>query len=499
MPLVRAGDEDFRWRSLWVYDCRTAKMRKVSPQRLHIWEASWCGNDAVVAIASPETAEHAWFDAEIFHFTLKGASARRLYKPQAQLGRLAASPDGCRVSFSEGATSDRGLVAGDLRVVDVASGRVQRPDTKGIDISFTHWQDAERLLLAGVRSFESVVADYHIATDRLNERWKSETLHANIGRYPQPVPVPGSDSLLLSVTGHLQPMQVLRIDGARVYKLLDFRHRGTVRLMRKLRPVVPYRWKAPDGREIHGWLMRGPGRKPAPLVMDVHGGPIWRHAQFFLGNSAHWVMLAERGFALFWPNPRGSTGRGQDFARLVVGDMCGADTQDLLSGLDQLVAEGIADPKRIGVTGGSYGGTMTNWLITQDQRFAAAVPQFPAANWLSRHLTSYYSRWLFTFLDGHYRDLSSKYYSRSPVLHAHEVRTPTLHIAGALDQVTPPTQALEFHNALREHGVESMLVTYPREGHGMAGFPARIDHAARIVEWFLRHMPPVINRPSDQR
>ena len=97
------------------------------------------------------------------------------------------------------------------------------------------------------------------------------------------------------------------------------------------------------------------------------------------------------------------------------------------------MADGIADPNRLGVTGGSYGGTMTNWLVTQDTRFAAAIPQFPAANWVSRHLTSYFSRWVFTFLDGHYKDLESKYHSRSPVMFAHQVRTPTLNICGALD------------------------------------------------------------------
>jgi dipeptidyl aminopeptidase/acylaminoacyl peptidase len=91
-------------------------------------------------------------------------------------------------------------------------------------------------------------------------------------------------------------------------------------------------------------------------------------------------------------------------------------------------------------TDSSIGGTMTNWLVTQDTRFAAAIPQFPAANWVSRHLTSYFSRWVFTFLDGHYKDLESKYHSRSPVMFAHQVRTPTLNICGALDQCTLPAK-----------------------------------------------------------
>jgi len=222
--------------------------------------------------------------------------------------------------------------------------------------------------------------------------------------------------------------------------------------------------------------------------MEIHGGPIWRWSPMFLGRSAYHAMLAERGYAFFWPNPRGSSGRGQAFAASVVGDMGGADTHDYLSGLDQLVADGIADPQRLGVMGGSYGGFMTSWLITQDPRFGAAIPVSPVTNWLSQHLTSNIPHFDTFCLGSHYTVLSGKHYSRSPVLFAHRVRTPTLNICGALDRCTPPGQAREFHAALKENGVESVLVTYPQEGHGVRTFPAMIDYAARVVSWFETHL-----------
>lgn len=249
-------------------------------------------------------------------------------------------------------------------------------------------------------------------------------------------------------------------------------------------------WKAPDGLEIQGWLLRPKGKGPYPLVLNVHGGPVWQWRPFWLGRrSAASLMLLKRGYAIFLPNPRGSSGRGQDFVRRVKGDMGGAETTDHLSGIDNLVARGVADPTRLGVTGGSHGGFMTSWLITQDSRFAAAVSVAPITNQVSGHLIGNIPHFVSSFLADQYNNATGKYFERSPVMYAHKVKTPTLNICGALDRCTPPEEALQFHNALLANGVQSVLVTYPEEGHGVRKFPAAIDYAARVVSWFEEHMP----------
>jgi len=199
-------------------------------------------------------------------------------------------------------------------------------------------------------------------------------------------------------------------------------------------------------------------------------------------------MLLARGYAVFFPNPRGSTGRGQGFARQVLGEVGGADTYDYLSGLDYLVDQGIADPSRLGVTGGSYGGFMTSWLITQDSRFAAAVSVAPITNQVTAHLISNIPHYVRLSLADTYTNPGGKYFHRSPVMHADKVKTPTLNICGALDRCTPPEEAMQFHNALLENGVKSVLVTYPEEGHGIRKLPAAIDCAARTVAWFEAYM-----------
>ena len=131
---------------------------------------------------------------------------------------------------------------------------------------------------------------------------------------------------------------------------------------------------------------------------------------------------------------------------------------------------------------------MTSWLVTQDARFDAAIAVAPHTNQVSEHLLSNIPHFVALFLNDKYDKPDSQYFHRSPIMHAHKAQTPTLNICGALDRCTPPEEALQFHNALLENGVISVLVTYPQEGHGIRGFPAAIDFAARVVLWFEQHI-----------
>lgn len=132
---------------------------------------------------------------------------------------------------------------------------------------------------------------------------------------------------------------------------------------------------------------------------------------------------------------------------------------------------------------------MASWLVTQDERWAAAVPCSPITNWYSQHFTSNIPYFDSYFLDADVAQPGSRYYSRSPVLQVSRVRTPCLNMAGALDRCTPATQAQEFHQDLLGAGVESQLVVYPNEGHGVRAFPTLIDFCCRVLDWFQRHMP----------
>ena len=237
-----------------------------------------------------------------------------------------------------------------------------------------------------------------------------------------------------------------------------------------------------------GFWSRKDSSGPWPLVLDIHGGPVYATRTRWLARCRATPFLLRRGYAILYPNPRGSATRGQDFARRVKGDMGGQDTGDFISALDHFIAAGVADPQRLACTGTSYGGYMSSWLLTQEPRFTAAVPISPVSNWYSQHRTSQIPNFDSIFLASSASQPGGLFFERSPVMFAHRVRTPSLIMAGALDKNTHPGQALEFYQALLENGVEAELVTYPKDGHSLRGYPAYIDSAARTLIWFERHL-----------
>jgi dipeptidyl aminopeptidase/acylaminoacyl peptidase len=489
MPTVEAGDESYRWRRVWVFDLATRDVRQVGSSDRNVWEAVWCGNTALTAVVSPGPGEGLWYTARLALLNIGNDDWRDIYTPKDQLGWPAASPTGRTLAVVEAICSDRWLVAGDLRLIDTGSGEVRSPDTQGVDITYCEWRSERHLLVAGHRGFDTVVALYDTESGGFTEIWASGDI-STPGRYAT---VSGfgdtGDCVLVGESFQRSPeIATLRSGHYRVSKSFDL---GYDAQAAGIATVERVSWNAPDGLEIQGWLLRPQGQGPHPLVMNIHGGPVWQWHPLWLGRSryAPFCLLVRHGYAVFFPNPRGSSGRGQDFARRVVGDMGGADTYDYLSGLDHLVQQGIADPNRLGVTGVSYGGFMTCWLITQDSRFAAAVPISPMTNHVTEHLLSNIPHFVKLFLNDSIDNLGGRYFQYSPVLHAHKARTPTLTICGALDRCTPPEEALQFHHALLESEVTSVLALYPEEGHGIHNLPAAIDFAARLIDWFQDLMP----------
>jgi len=489
MPTVDTGGESYRWRRAWVYDLEENRVSLASPADGNVWEAAWCGNDAIAAIVSPGPSEGLWYTARLAVMRTDGGGSREIYMPQDQLGWPSGSPSGRHVAVVEALCSDRWVVAGDLRLIDTRSGEIRKVSTQGIDVTHTEWRSDRHLLIAGHRRFETAVALYDVDAGELEEVWRSEEITA-AGFYSVIAGFGGAGDCALIGEGFRRAPEIAVIRRGKYRSIKSF-DPGADEALAVLGAVETVKWRAPDGLPIEGLLLRpSAGRPPHPTILNVHGGPVWHYRPFWLGRrSAGSLMLLKRGYAIFLPNPRGSTGRGQEFVRPVLGDMGGADTHDCLSGLDHLIARGIADPERLGVTGGSYGGYMTAWLITQDPRFAAAVAVSPVTNQVTEHLISNIPHFVSLFLEDRYTNPGGKYYDRSPILHAHKAKTPTLSTCGALDRCTPPEEAVQFHNALLENGVRSALVTYPQEGHGVRKWPATVDFAARTVGWFEEHMP----------
>jgi dipeptidyl aminopeptidase/acylaminoacyl peptidase len=486
LPAVGTAGESYCWRRAWVYELATDSVRAVSQSGVNVWEAVWCGIDSLAAVVSPRPGEGHWYSATLALMEIHTGRCLEVFKPRDQLGWPAGCSSGKYLAFVEAICSDRGVVAGSLHLIETASGKIKEVDTRGVDVTHTEWRSDRLLLLAGHRGLETVVGFFDTLSNSFTQTWSSRDITTG-GRYAAVSGINESADCVLLGESYLRAPEigVIRQGDYSPVKSLD---PGYGAFAAAISAVKQVQWKAPDGLDIQGWLLRPAGTDPHPLVMVVHGGPVSHSRQTWLGRSGFILMLIKRGFAIFYPNPRGSSGRGRDFARAVYGDMGGADAQDLLSGLDALVERGIADPRRLGVTGVSYGGFMTSWLITQDARFAAAVPVAPHNNQVTCRLIGNLPHFMDLVLEDKFNNPGGRYFDRSPIMHAHKVKTPTLHVCGALDRCTPPEEAVQFHNALLENDIESVLLTYPEEGHGVRKFPAVIDYAARVVAWFETHV-----------
>jgi dipeptidyl aminopeptidase/acylaminoacyl peptidase len=483
LPEVSRGDEDNLWRSLWVVEVADGTARQVSRKGSNIWEASWCGAGSVAVVRSGHHSEGSWYRSTLVLIDVESGAERELYAPEDQIGLPRGAPDGARVAFVEAFCSDRGIVCGILKAVSVADRSANIPSLGSVEVSSLAWRDSEIMHFAGQDGFDTVVGDVGLDGAAARELWR--TADATCGEWYPSSALLQDGSTLVVTEAYAQAPRLCRLSAEGLFVIRDFAAPCAAAIMASSGGVAPHTWSAPDGLEIQGWLVTpDKAEGPLPLVVDIHGGPVWANRNRWIGRLRTTPLLVQRGCAVLYPNPRGSSCRGQDFARRVKGDMGGADTLDFLSAIDSLVSAGKVDNARVALTGASYGGFMSSWLVTQDSRFAAAAPVSPVINWYSQHGTSQIPWFDAYFLEDSPANPTGRFYSRSPGMFVDRVRTPCLILAGALDKNTPPTQALEFHQGLLEHGQESVLVVYPKDGHSLRGYPAYLDTAARILTWF---------------
>ncbi|WP_222195428.1 serine hydrolase [Modestobacter italicus] len=246
-----------------------------------------------------------------------------------------------------------------------------------------------------------------------------------------------------------------------------------------------------DGTQVHGWLLLHPDTPtPAPLLVDVHGGP--HNAWSPVADAAHpyHQALVAAGWAVLLVNPRGSDGYGREFFTGAVGGWGTADERDFLDPVDQLVAEGVADPARLALTGYSYGGYMTCWLTGRTDRFAAAIAGGVVADLTSMAGTSDAGEALGLEYGDPVTDPDGVR-AHSPITHVHRVRTPTLVLHGGADERCPVGQAEQWFAALRAQRVPTELVLFPGGSHLfiLTGRPShRVGYSRRLIDWAERHV-----------
>jgi acylaminoacyl-peptidase len=251
-----------------------------------------------------------------------------------------------------------------------------------------------------------------------------------------------------------------------------------------------------DGRPIHGWIVKPPDFDPSkkyPLVLEIHGGPFANYGDRFATDMQ---LYAAAGYVVLYTNPRGSSSYGEEFGNFIHHNYPGQDYDDLISGVDAVIAKGYVDPQNLFVTGGSGGGVLTSWIIGKTDRFRAAVVAKPVINWYSFVLTAdmpafFYRYW---FSAPPWED-PQQYIRRSPISLAGNVKTPTMVITGEADYRTPISESEQYYTALKIRGVPAALVRIPDTPHDFAARPSTmLSKFVHTLAWFERYrtkQPPV--------
>ncbi len=264
--------------------------------------------------------------------------------------------------------------------------------------------------------------------------------------------------------------------------LLDYRDLGEVEEI----------WYAStvDQRQIQGWIVKPPGFDPAgkyPLIVENHGGPIANYGDRF---SPEMQLYATAGYVVFYPNPRGSTGYGEEFGNLLYNNYPGDDYQDVMDGVDAMIAKGYIDESKLFVTGGSAGGIMTAWIIGKNNRFKAASVVKPVMNWISKTLVAdnYYGYADYRYPGQPWENFEN-YWKFSPISLVGDVETPTLVMVGMADLRTPLSEAKQLYHALKLRKIPTALVEIPGSYHNISNRPSQlITKVAHTIAWFDRYL-----------
>lgn len=458
----------------------------------HTGPFAWTNNDSKIVFSANRHDNHELEPAnsELYSIDLASREIVPLTDRLGPDGSPASSPDGSRIVYAGHDEKYLGFQPDRLYLMQ-ADGSERRVLVDSIDRSLRNpvWQDDDTVLFQyddhGVTKIAAVdiegevreLAD-HLGGASLGRPYGGGSFSvASDGTvaYTYTTPQRPSDVVRLEFNGRANRVTHLNED------LFAFKRLGRVE---KIEFVSSF-----DQLPLEGWIIYPPdfleGDK-YPMILEIHGGPFANYGPRF---TAELQLMAAAGYVVFYMNPRGSTSYGSDFANKIHHNYPGQDYDDLMSGVDAVVATGVADPDRLFVTGGSGGGVLTAWIVGNTDRFRAAVVCKPVINWYSFALTAdaynfFYKYWF----PGYPWEHTEHYMKRSPISRVGNVTTPTMLLTGTEDYRTPMSETEQFYQALKLRKVETMLVRVPGAGHGIAGRPSRlIAKVAHILKWFDEH------------
>ena len=429
---------------------------------------------------------------EIYLLNTLGGEPRRVTRNQVSEGSLHWSPDSRRLFFSVHGDLNAGYQQIQRRIysMDIASGETQRWGADGVGSLSDHDIASDGSLVA------SVTRGTQVQLFRLKSFDSKLTPITNWPGTFGDFSLAKNSSRVAFVYSSLEhPPEVYLAESldklGEAHAITSFNKLFTERLLPK---GTPYRWKADDGTEVEGMLIYPPGKfgaKHLRMLTLIHGGPASADGDKFRADHYDWAILAaSEGWLVFRPNYRGSSGYGDKFQRDISPQLLSRPGKDILEGIDALVRDGVADPDRLTIGGYSYGGYLTNWLITQTGRFKAAVSGAGAvehaATWGNDDLT-FDDAW---YLGGAPWEAQKNYNEQAALWLMNRVTTPTHIVAGGSDVRVPVLEAYLLERALHTLKVPSTLLIFPGEGHGLSKNPWHGKIKVREeLKWLEKYCP----------
>ncbi len=490
--------EGYGWNRLWVIEIATRQPRQLTTGAIHVTGMSLSPDGATVAFAGQPTPRIPDdFRSDLYTIPTAGGVPTPLVAAKGADDEPAWSPDGRWIAFVSQDGRDEDWYTNTFVSVVPAAGGASRPLTASLDervagSALTWTPDSTAVLFPVVRRTAT-----HLY--RATLEGKVEPLTSGLEVNGAPSIDRKGETLVYLREDSVTPREVWALRLATAPTARAQQKRAAAAAPKALTDTNPQvrdllsfpkelvTWKGADGWEMEGLLVHPPGYVKGtrvPLALNVHGGPAGVHSNTFTPTARlwGWPLFAQKGYAILFPNPRGSGGYGESFRAANVRDWGVKDYEDLMKGVDALVERGIADPERLTVSGWSYGGFMTSTIVTKTDRFKSAIVGAAVTNLASFTGTadipdfarSYFRSWPW--------EDPQVYVDRSALFHAGQVKTPTLVVHGDKDDRVPVSQGWEFYNALRAVGVPTELLVLPRQPHGI-----REPKLLRTChDWFLR-------------
>jgi dipeptidyl aminopeptidase/acylaminoacyl peptidase len=484
---AKVVDKDDKHARLWILDVATGEARSLTKPNWNFDELAWLPAGDRVVVKGTDTPGSDEYTERIFTVQVADGTMKQLVKPLGPFGEMRVAPDGKTISYV-GPRED-GPEPHDLMLLPVTTHAARNLTGASLDrpVQDYHWAKDGSVMLQAANGFSNLLVTY-----------------GNDGARHDLVPATGpAGSMALAGDGE---MAFVSQGATRPQEVWLWDQKSAPRQITHLNDswkeyalVQPefYNYKSFDGTEIEAALLKPrvspsanaeigvPGRKAKlPLITLIHGGPTGRWAD----SIETWgQLLAAHGYAVFYPNIRGSVGYGQKFVEANRGDWGGGDFKDVMAGVDDLVKREIADPERLGIGGWSYGGYMAEWAITQTKVFKAAVSGAGMANLISEFGTEDHpagDEWFY----GVPWEKPEGFLNSSPFVYLKNAKTPTLVLQGDADTVDPLGQSQELYRGLKRYGVEAELVVYPREPHGFHEEKHLVDRLNRILAWYDKYL-----------